>query len=93
MSDKVLLCRCEDVTLDDVVDALEKGHDDIESVKRYTGFGTGYCQGKQCVAVCARVIAERTGRPPAAPFTPRPPFHPVPLAHLAAILEGEEEPS
>jgi hypothetical protein len=38
---KVLVCRCEDVTLDEVEEAIAKGHRDLESVKRYTGFGTG----------------------------------------------------
>ncbi|MDP9036246.1 MAG: (2Fe-2S)-binding protein [Myxococcota bacterium] len=43
---KTLACRCEDVTLRDIEDAIARGHDDIESLKRYTGFGTGWCQGK-----------------------------------------------
>ncbi len=92
MSDKVMLCRCEDVTLHEVEQALALGHRDIESVKRYTGFGTGWCQGKQCLSLCARMIAERGGDPPSAPITPRPPFHPVPLAHLAQLVADEEEP-
>lgn len=92
MADKVMLCRCEDVTLHEVEKALALGHRDIESVKRYTGFGTGWCQGKQCLSLCARVIAAHTGVAPDAPFTPRPPFHPVPLAHLAQLIEDEEEP-
>jgi NAD(P)H-nitrite reductase large subunit len=90
--DKVMLCRCEDVTLHEVEQAIELGHRDIESVKRYTGFGTGWCQGKQCLSLCARLIHERGGEAPLYPITPRPPFHPVPLAHLAALIEDEEEP-
>src|SRR5262249_5508031 len=46
---KALVCRCEDVTLHDLDEAIDKGHRDIESLKRYTGFGTGYCQGKWCL--------------------------------------------
>ncbi len=85
MTAKVMLCRCEDVTLDEVDEAIALGHTDIESVKRYTGFGTGWCQGKQCVTLCARVLAERTGEAPTLPFTPRPPVHPVPLGALASL--------
>ncbi len=93
MSDKVVVCRCEDVTLHDIDAAIARGQRDVESVKRYTGFGTGWCQGKQCMALCARLLAERGGETPQAPFTPRPPFHPIPLAHLAAIIgDDEEEP-
>ena len=90
MSAKTLVCRCEDVTLDEVEEAIAKGHRDIESVKRYTGFGTGYCQGKSCVALCARRLVE-AGHPAALPFTPRPPFHPLKLAALAGLAAIAEE--
>ncbi len=91
MTAKVLLCRCEDVTLDEVEEAIAKGHRDLESVKRYTGFGTGWCQGKQCVNLCARVLYARTGEAPTLPFTPRPPFHPVPLGALASLAQDSED--
>jgi len=81
---KVLVCRCEDVTLHELEDAVARGHDDIESLKRYTGFGTGWCQGKGCVALCARLLVERGGTA-AMPFTPRPPYHPLRLADLAGL--------
>ena len=50
---KAILCACEDVTLSEVRRAFDEGHRDLESVKRYTGFGTGPCQGKECLAVVA----------------------------------------
>ncbi len=81
---KVLACRCEDVTVHDVEDAIELGYRDIESLKRYTGFGTGWCQGKSCLVACARLLAERGGDPGQG-ITPRPPYHPVSLADLAGI--------
>ena len=87
MSAKAFACRCEDVTLHELEEAIERGHRDIESLKRYTGFGTGWCQGKWCHALCARVLADKGGDA-TAPFTPRPPFHPTTLARLAAI--GDE---
>jgi NAD(P)H-nitrite reductase large subunit len=89
VSGKVLVCRCEDVTLHELEEAIARGHADVESLKRYTGFGTGWCQGKGCLAVCARVLAQRGGDAND-PFTPRPPFHPVSLAHLAAIPSDDE---
>jgi bacterioferritin-associated ferredoxin len=86
---KVLVCRCEDVTLHELEDAVARGHDDIESLKRYTGFGTGWCQGKGCVALCARLLVERGGTA-AMPFTPRPPYHPLRLADLAGLAAVTE---
>lgn len=85
MPGKTILCRCEDVTLDDVLHAVDLGYTDIEEVKRYTGLGTGPCEGKECMSLCARAIALRTGRAPqlARPFTARPPVAPVSLGTLA----------
>ncbi len=86
---KVLVCRCEDVTLHELEAAVERGHTDLESLKRYTGFGTGYCQGKGCVALCARLLVELGGRADL-PITPRPPYHPLRLADLAGLHEVAE---
>ena len=85
-----MVCRCEDVTLHELELAIARGHDDLESLKRYTGFGTGWCQGKSCVALCARVLAERGGSA-AMPITPRPPFHPLMLADLAGLADVADE--
>jgi sarcosine oxidase subunit beta len=85
MSRKVILCRCEDVTLADVQHAVELGYVELEEVKRYTGFGTGPCQGKECLREVALALAAAARRPPAdiAPFTTRPPLVPTPLKIFA----------
>ncbi len=83
---KKLACRCEDVTLHDLEEAMARGYTDLESLKRYTGFGTGWCQGKSCVALCARLLVERGGSA-GLPITPRPPFHPLTLGDLAGLAE------
>ncbi len=87
---KTLACRCEDVTLHDLDEAIERGHDDLESLKRYTGLGTGWCQGKSCVALCARLLFERGGSA-GLPITPRPPFHPVALGDLAGLADVADD--
>jgi len=88
MSDKAFVCRCEDVTFSEVERAIAAGHRDLESVKRYTGLGTGFCQGKQCAALAARLIVALGGEHAAAPITPRPPIRPVPLSALAALADA-----
>jgi NAD(P)H-nitrite reductase large subunit len=81
MAGKIVLCRCEDVTLSDVERAIKTGFADLEEVKRYTGFGTGPCQGKECLREIAAAIARLTGVPAETlqPFTSRPPLHPTEL--------------
>ncbi|HVR00629.1 MAG TPA: (2Fe-2S)-binding protein [Polyangia bacterium] len=85
MSRKVILCRCEDVTLADVEHAVAAGYADLEEIKRYTGFGTGPCQGKECLREVALAIAAAGARSPEtiAPFTTRPPLVPTELGLLA----------
>ena len=83
---KTLLCACEDVSLEEVRRAFASGLRDLESVKRYTGFGTGPCQGKSCLSLVVRELL-RLGATPAevTPFTTRPPREPVALGALAAL--------
>jgi sarcosine oxidase subunit beta len=91
------VCRCEDVTLAELRAVIAGGLEDIEEVKRYTGLGTGPCQGKECMATVARVLAEAgVERGRLRPFTSRPPAEPVSFASLAVLddatlLEAEED--
>lgn len=82
MPDKVIVCACEDVTLHDLEDARARGLSDVESAKRYTGFGTGTCQGRGCQLTAARVLSPDQIE---GPFTARAPLVPVPLALLAGL--------
>jgi len=90
--DKTVVCACEDVTRHDLETAAGAGMRDIESLKRYTGLGTGACQGKSCMLEAIRFL-ERTGTPRGAlvPFTTRPPLQPIPFSELAATDPPEPE--
>ncbi|HET6404926.1 MAG TPA: (2Fe-2S)-binding protein [Candidatus Thermoplasmatota archaeon] len=85
---KCIVCTCEDVNDVELRDAIDAGCADLESLKRFTGFGTGPCQGKTCVTLARRILADATGAPAtAAGITYRAPTQPVPLR----LLAGEEE--
>lgn len=88
---KRVVCLCEDVLEKDILEALGLGHADLEAVKRYTGVGTGPCQGKQCLPACQRLLAEASGRSLEAVGTiiHRPPVAPLPLGLLAGEAERE----
>ena len=91
MSTKTIVCRCEDVTLADIEHTLAIGYRTVEEVKRYTGLGTGPCEGKECMLHAARLCA-RAGAATVEPFTSRPPVQPAPLAIFAAQDEsGHDE--
>ena len=103
MSEKCMVCPCEDVTLADVEQAIGLGYLDIDEVKRFTGLGTGPCQGKLCMVVTCQLLQKvqaadlsRRERQPESqkephPFTPRPPVVPVSLYVLAAGKGADRE--
>ena len=59
---KIIVCHCEDISLDDLYSALEQGYNEIESIKRFTGIGTGKCQGKCCLIQTLRALDGDRGR-------------------------------
>ena len=60
---KVVVCPCEDVLLGEVLEATDHGYRGIEVIKRYTGLGTGLCQGRYCLPDALLVLAMREQRP------------------------------
>ena len=82
---KTIICHCEDVEIEEIHSALRQGFGDIETLRRYTGIGTGKCQGKCCLVQTLRILAsldpETPGSPDRAPgFTGDPR-----LVHLPTI--------
>jgi bacterioferritin-associated ferredoxin len=59
---KKILCHCEDIEIDEVYSAIRQGYGDVETLKRYTGIGTGKCQGKCCMLQTLRVLEEAVDR-------------------------------
>lgn len=89
---KCMVCTCEDVNDVELRDAIRAGCADLESLKRYTGFGTGPCQGKSCLALARRILADETGETgeKLGTFTYRAPVQPIPLRYLAGADEEEK---
>lgn len=79
MNDDILICRCQEVTKKEILDAIADGATTIDGVKRRVRAGMGLCQGKTCERLVARMIAEETGQNPAdiLPQKSRMPVRPV----------------
>jgi len=84
---KRILCRCEDVTRREFRKAYNDGFTELESLKRFTGVSTGFCQGKGCLVEAALELADLRGVAPAdiPPTTIRPPIEPVSFGDLASL--------
>ncbi len=71
----VILCRCEDVTVRDIHDAIDEGYYTLEEIKRVTRVGMGPCQGRTCLMLILRELSVLTDQPIESllPDTYRPP--------------------
>ena len=92
-SGHMVICRCEDVTHHEIIEAIANGARTASEVKWRTRAGMGLCQGKTCGRLVAGVIAEETGVPEekVIPSTSRAPVRPAFLGALAARPDGIDE--
>lgn len=90
MSDKprdIVICRCEEVTLEEIREWIDKGYDTFDELKRVLRVGMGPCQGRGCRDIILREISRRTGTPvaevPCGTFRP-----PVKAVKVRVAAEG-----
>lgn len=102
-SEHALVCRCEEVTLTDLLGlrpprylADERtgglaglGPPNQDQVKRLTRAGMGPCQGRRC-RDAVHALLSRPGQAPPPMASHRAPLRPLPLAALAALPEPAE---
>lgn len=90
MDDKdIIICRCQEVTKQEILDAIADGAVTVDGVKRRTRAGMGLCQGKTCQRLVAKLIAEQTGKPMAEilPPTSRMPVRPVKIGIIGGARD------
>jgi NAD(P)H-nitrite reductase large subunit len=87
----VIVCRCNDVTLEDVEKAIESGCTDLECLRRLLRIGFGPCQGRTCIPQLVRILARKTGRKPSEIMLPtsRPPIVPLRASMFVDECGGE----
>ncbi len=87
------ICRCEEVSEQTILDAIDAGASSLNDLKRRTRAGMGLCQGAYCLQEMAELLATLTGQPLSAipPMTMRPPVGGVSLAALAATDPREDQ--
>lgn len=61
MKKNTIICRCEDVTLEDIEEVMKRGYTSMEEIKRITRCGMGQCQGRTCRMLLLTELAKFTG--------------------------------
>ncbi len=77
-------CACRGIAADAVYQAVSRGWQTVDQLKRATRVGFGECQGRRCVPWLAARL-ELAPDDPRAQLRPRPPLVPVPASILAAF--------
>jgi bacterioferritin-associated ferredoxin len=94
-----IICRCNDVTLEDINKAIEAGIDDFELLRKYLKIGFGPCQGRGCLLIAARIFARRMSKSLGdvlVNYSVRPPITPIPAKYFTTVslaFQGGEEVS
>ena len=88
-----VVCRCEDVTREDIMGALTAGARDVNQLKSWTRCGMGPCQGRMCGEATATLVASHVGgRKEAGIWTTRVPLRPLPIDVLTGDFSYHDIP-
>lgn len=55
----IYVCRCEEITLSEIQEWIDRGYDTVEELKRILRVGMGPCQGRGCQDILMREIAKK----------------------------------
>jgi NAD(P)H-nitrite reductase large subunit len=82
--DDMLVCRCEEVTVADIRQAIKEGAIDVVGVKRRSRAGMGLCQGRTCERLVQQILSQELKKSPAdvGSSSVRPPVRPVTFGTL-----------
>jgi NADPH-dependent 2,4-dienoyl-CoA reductase/sulfur reductase-like enzyme len=89
--DDTIVCRCEEITLREIKDAMADGATHTKDIKRMTRVGMGPCEGRMCgPALIEMMRCQPNAHSDALEcLPPRPSIKPIPLGALAA--SGRED--
>ena len=89
---KAIVCRCEDLTEEDIIKAIKEGYTDIEELRKRLRIGMGPCQGRVCIQIVRKMLQKYTGKKISKiPLpTSRPPTVPISLGSVSCDEDEKE---
>jgi bacterioferritin-associated ferredoxin len=90
-SGDTIVCRCEEVTAQQIVDTVALGCSGPNQMKSFLRSGMGPCQGRLCGLTVTELMAQARGVSPQeiGYYRLRPPVKPITLAELAHLPKTE----
>jgi NADPH-dependent 2,4-dienoyl-CoA reductase/sulfur reductase-like enzyme len=92
-SGDTVVCRCEEVTANDILDSVAIGATGPNQLKAYRRTGMGPCQGRLCGLTVTELMAQARGKSAEeiGYYRLRAPVKPITLAELAAVPKTEAD--
>lgn len=83
-SDELIVCRCENVSINEIEVAIAEGARSFDDVKRRVRAGMGMCQGRTCESLIVHILAQSRGGLPDRPMVRslRMPLRPLPYSAI-----------
>lgn len=87
VDEQTVICRCEEVRLADIKDAVKQGCMGPNQLKSFTRCGMGPCQGRQCGNTVTELMADLSGKSAqeSGYYRLRAPVKPLNLSELATL--------
>jgi len=87
---QTMICRCEDITRERILECIADGYATLDEIKRVTRAGMGPCQGRTCRNLIAGELSRIYNIPQEDILMPtfRPPVKPISLGALADAYDN-----
>ncbi|MBT8359641.1 MAG: (2Fe-2S)-binding protein, partial [Deltaproteobacteria bacterium] len=93
--DETLVCRCEEVSAGEIIQAMREGCQEPNEIKALTRCGMGSCQGRMCGNALSEIAAEELQLEPEKlrPLNIRAPVRNLSLVELSEVTLLEDSDS
>lgn len=92
MDKSTIVCKCEEINVDEIETALKSGAIQFDDIKRLTRCGMGPCQSKICTKMVMEIIADFTGESIQQLEYPKKRM-PIKITRLGVLAVGQESSS
>jgi NAD(P)H-nitrite reductase large subunit len=86
-----IICRCEEITKNEIEKAIQEGAESPNEIKRFTRAGMGLCQGRTCRGLIEKILQEKAGLKPQniIPSTYRQPVRPIQIDNPVIVTKPD----
>lgn len=93
MANDFIICRCEEVSLEDIKETAKKYKGTAREIKLRTRVGMGYCGGRTCRPAVDAILYDVTGENPThdIPLKVQPPVRPISVTNLGGKIADAEK--